>query len=153
MKHLLSEHSTSQRLLTAIVAGLLLGFLGDQFAENLLFQQIWLSWLVVPLLFGVIEALITDRGNRYPKPTLSTLGAGWLIWLSACLAFWGRSSFRSHPSPPCLGSPCLLPDDFRTNVYYFFLFIFPFGLALVAMSALLTMRVLKYMRNKFEFPL
>lgn len=149
MKHPRSLYSISLRFLTALVAGLLLGFLGDQFAENLLSQQVWLSWLVVPLLLGVIEALRTGVRDRYPMPTLSTLGAGWLAWLSACIAFWERYSFRSHSYLPCPDdTPCVIPDSFESRVLFFFLFIFPFGLALVAMSAILTMRVLKYMRNR-----
>ena len=126
--------TTCLRMLIAVMAGLLVCFLGNQFPN--LSSCIYLPLSAMSL--GIIGALAAGIGNRHTRSLRSTLGISLLAWLSFCL--YALVIMMHEPSLTC-DEPLICDAGFQT--YLFALFSLTVGLAFVIGLAVMTMLALK----------
>ena len=124
------------RLVIAFVLGLLLGFLSSKVGAAL---RNVVPFLLFPLLIGI--AGVFTVSTRNPHPHLAALGTGLLNWLGVGL--YVLVSAGPTPPAPCTTGNCSAPTVLMALLMVYVLA----GLVLVALSALITSALVRYLRR------
>lgn len=143
------------RLLMALSAGLLLGFLGSYLCG----QRDWstLLFLLAPLLLGMVGMLtVRTRKKHLMKRGFST---GWLLWVGVWVAVLAWKWFQPQtitncgfPDGPCESTILSFGNAYGEAGFIVFLVFLAWGLAVVIIGAALMESVMTFDQRRGNKP-